>query len=311
VLCAVIVNASVLALLWCWQESDKKPLAARRTADSVEADAIEISLATRYALDDSEPAKSPEADLAVRTIESELTDLGASHAWAGEYFDCSEPGGGRELLIAPNAGFAMAYPREMGSEPTTFGTVRRIDGLLELVLAPGSIDAVDDRLPRPTVLVPIEWSGRKHLVEPRYWRRWSNFTKREWPAEYEPQNYDRGSFWLMRGGELGDYSGPSRPPAEYRKAWASGMHAHVTSWTAKSITPGSVIRLTSLELSAGVREGIAEGTRLFVDEMSDLDRPVRVNVAREHDSSAVLEQRSDDMREPHVGWTCSTLPKLE
>jgi hypothetical protein len=308
-LCAVIINVSALALIWAWRESATKPPVARAVRTSTESDAIQIRLAPNSHGEAEELPKPPEADLAVRSIESELADLGQAHAWAGKYFDCSELGGHRELLIAPNAGFAIAYPGELGTAGTMFGSVHEANGWLELVLAPNSTDGIDDAPGFPTILVPVAWSGRRELIEPRYWQRWSNFAKREWPGEYETQNFEHGSFWLRSGDEWGAHTGASWPPAEYLHAWMTRVPIHVTAVGKEQRTFG--IDTTSVELDAGAREGMSIGTRLFVDELPDLDRPVRVISVREHACTAELEQSSEDARVPLVGWTCSSLPKLE
>ncbi len=51
--------------------------------------------------------------------------------------------------------------------------------------------------------------------------------------------------------------------------------------------------------------------RLFADQLPDLDRPIHVVGASEHACTAELRQSDQDARIPLVGWTCSTLPKLE
>ena len=311
VLWAAIVNACALALIWAWRESATRPTATNTLRSSAASDAIQIRLAPTTRVDTEPLPSSPAADLAVRAIESELADLGSAHAWAGKYFDCSEPGGHRELWIAPSAGFALAPPGEMGSSATMFGSVHAANGLLELVPSPKSVDGIDDAPEPPTHLVPVVWSGRHHLVEPKYWQRWSNFAKRERPAEYEPHNYDRGSFWLRAGEELGDHSGPSQPPLAYREAWSKRLPIHVVKVGVGQRQPNSSVYSTTLELDAGAHEGIVVGMRLFVDEMPDRDRPVRVVTVREHWCTASLDQDLQDARVPVSGWTCSTLPKLE
>jgi hypothetical protein len=310
-LCAAIVNASALALIWVWRESAATSMIVDAPRASVEPDGIRTSLAPNVHVEEEDAPQSPAADLAVRAITSELGDLGSTHPWAGKYLDCSEIGGGRELLIAPHNGFAWAYPREMGSILTIFGAVREVGGLLELVRSPDSTDGIDDAPPPPTFLVPVEWSGQHHLVEPKYWQRWITFAKREWPAEYEPHNYEHGSFWLRKGEELGAHSGASQPPAAYRKAWAERRQAHVTTVGAAQPRANPSAYSTTLALDAGSAEGIVEGMRLFVDELPDLDRPLLVLTVSEHACTAVLEQIAADERMAHVGWTCSTMPRLE
>jgi len=308
-LCAVIIDASALALIWAWRESATTPMVAREPRASPDASAIRIRLAPNTHVEADELPKSPQVDLVVRSIESELADRGSAHAWAGEYVDCSEPGGHRDLLIAPNAGFALAHPGEMGTAATMFGTVRAANGLLELVRSPDSTDGIDDAPAAPTFLVPVAWSGRHQLVEPRYWRRWSNFAQREWPNEYETQNFEHGSFWLRRDDEWGVHTGPSQPPAEYLRAWATRPRVHVTAVGSEKRTFGS--STITVELDAGTRGGLSVGMRLFVDELPDLDRPVHVISVHEHACAAELEQSTQAARMPLVGWTGSALPKLE
>jgi hypothetical protein len=190
--------------------------------------------------------------------------------------------------------------------------VHEIAGLIELVVSPLSPAGVDAEPAPPTFLVPVEWSGRRQLVDPRHWQRWLNFAKREWPAEYEEQNFDHGSFWLRRGDVLGDPTGASEAPAEYRRAWASRWRAHVASVGGTPRATGNHGTVSVIaEIDAGAIEGAAHGERLFVDEMPDLDRPLRVSDVHEHTSTALLDLGAGDARVPLVGWTCSRLPKLE
>jgi hypothetical protein len=306
---AATLHFFALVMYWAWREEHASARTRPVTDLSADEDAIPIRLAptARAHTRSDEPLTSPENDLAVRTIASEIADLHASHPWAGDYFDCSETGGGRELMLAPKSGFALAFNGELGSVFTIHGTVREVAGLVELNPAVGS-DNIDDGPELPTYLVPVEWSGRHHLIEPRRWQRWLNFAKREWGECLT--GLDRGDFWLRRGDVLGEHTGPSHPPAAYRAAWPARLQAHVVSVISGHLIPGSCLYSTAIELDLGTRDGIEPPARLFVDEMADLDQPVHLIAATEHRSTAELLQDQQDPRVPHVGWTCSNLPNL-